>query len=89
MRPILTLLFLLFLLFLLVLAGPVLAVDGVLEINQTCVVHTGCFAGDYVGFPVAITGVAGRSDRLTSDLISCRIKTPMASKWVHRVSASI
>ena len=53
-------------LLLLALAGPALAVDGVLEINQTCAVQTGCFAGDTPGFPVTIT-VAG-SYRLTSNL---------------------
>jgi hypothetical protein len=30
------------------------AVDGVLEINQTCAVNTGCFAGDTAGFPITI-----------------------------------
>jgi hypothetical protein len=45
---------LIFLLFL-VLAGPALAVDGVLEINQTCAVQTGCFAGDIPGFPPSPT----------------------------------
>jgi hypothetical protein len=29
-------------------------VDGVLEINQTCAVNTGCFAGDTAGFPITI-----------------------------------
>ena len=52
---------------LLVLAGPTLAVDGVLEINQTCAVQTGCFAGDTAGWPVTIT--EGGSYRLTSNLI--------------------
>jgi hypothetical protein len=60
MRPILTLLFLV------ALATPALAVDGVLEINQTCAVQTGCFAGDTAGFPVTLT-TAG-SYRLTSNL---------------------
>ena len=60
MRSILT-----FLLFL-ALAGPSLAVDGVLEINQTCAVSTGCFSGDTAGFPVTIT--ASGSYRLTSNL---------------------
>jgi hypothetical protein len=54
---------------LLVLAGPALAVDGVLEINQACAVNTGCFSGDVSGFPVSINGSAGRSYRLTSDLV--------------------
>jgi len=63
MRSILT--FLLFLAF----AGPALAVDGVLEINQTCATQTGCFSGDNPGYPVTIDGTAGRSYRLTGDLI--------------------
>jgi len=41
-------------LLLLALVRPTLAVDGVLEINQTCATHTGCFAGDTPGFPVGI-----------------------------------
>lgn len=41
--------------------------DGVLEINKACAV-VGCFPGDDPGFPVTITGAAGRSYRLTSDL---------------------
>jgi len=58
------------LIFLLLLsAAPALAVDGVLEINHTCAVQTGCFAGDSPGYPVFIDGSAGRSYRLTSDLI--------------------
>jgi hypothetical protein len=36
-------------LLLLLFATPALAVDGVLEINQTCAVQTGCFAGDTAG----------------------------------------
>lgn len=47
-------------------AAPALAVDGVLEINQTCAVQTGCFAGDASGFPVTITATG--SYLLTSDL---------------------
>jgi hypothetical protein len=49
------------------LAAPVLASNGVLEINQTCAVQTGCFAGDSVGLPVTIS--TGGSYRLTSNLI--------------------
>ncbi len=51
----------------LILATPAFATDGVLEINQTCAVQTGCFAGDTAGLPVTIT-TAG-SYRLTSDLV--------------------
>ncbi len=61
MRPMLILL-------LLMLATPALAVDGVLEINQTCAVQTGCFSGDTKGWPVTINGTAGKSYRLTSSL---------------------
>jgi len=51
-----------------VFATPALAVDGVLEINQTCAKQTGCFSGDSPGYPVTITGAAGRSYKLTSDI---------------------
>jgi hypothetical protein len=50
----------------LTLATPALATDGVLEINQTCAVETGCFAGDTAGFPVTIAATG--SYLLTSDL---------------------
>lgn len=42
------------------------ASEGVLEINQTCAVQTGCFPGDGAGFPVTID--QSGSYRLTSDL---------------------
>jgi hypothetical protein len=50
----------------LALTAPALASDGVLEINQTCAVQTGCLAGDTAGYPVTIT--APGSYVLTSDL---------------------
>jgi len=50
------------------LATPALAA-GVLEINQTCAVGTGCFPGDAAGLPVEIDGSTGRSFRLTGDLV--------------------
>jgi hypothetical protein len=43
------------------------AADGVLEINQTCAVTTGCFPGDASGFPVTITQAG--SYRLTGNLV--------------------
>jgi len=54
------------------LCGPggtstTLAADGVLEISQACAV-AGCFSGDTAGFPVTITGAAGKSYLLTSSL---------------------
>ena len=53
----------------LALALPILASDGAVEINQACAENTGCFSGDTAGFPVTIDASAGRSYRLTSDLI--------------------
>jgi len=32
-----------------------LAADGALEINESCAVQTGCFAGDAIGYPVTIS----------------------------------
>jgi hypothetical protein len=58
----------LFALTLLALAPAVASADGVLEINHTCALQTGCFQGDSPGYPVTIDGSAGRSYRLTSDL---------------------
>ncbi len=63
------------LLFLLTLAIPALASDGVLEINQTCAVQTGCFSGDTPGFPVTIGGTAGSSYLLTGDLSVADVHT--------------
>ncbi len=62
----------LFFVSLLLLTGvvPAHAVDGLLEINQTCAEQTGCFIGDSAGLPVTITdGTPVRSFRLTSDLV--------------------
>ena len=44
-----------------------LAADGVLEINQTCAVETGCFPGDSPGFPVELNETG--SYQLTSNLV--------------------
>jgi hypothetical protein len=49
-------------------AHPATAGDGVIEINQTCAVDTGCMAGDAPGFPVDLTWRG--SYRLTGSLIS-------------------
>ena len=51
----------------LALATPAFASDGVLEINQTCAVQTGCFPGDGAGFPVTVS--QSGSYGLTSDLV--------------------
>ena len=50
----------------LLFAGHAAAFGGVLEINQTCAVESGCFAGDTAGFPVTIPQPG--SYRLTSNL---------------------
>jgi parallel beta-helix repeat protein len=54
---------------LLTFAGPALAGDGVLEINQICAAKAGCFGGDTAGYPVTIDGTGGGSYRLTSNLV--------------------
>jgi len=59
----------------LALGADARAADGVLEINQTCAAGAGCFTGDTPGFPVQITGAAGRSYALTSDLFVADIDT--------------
>ena len=48
------------------LATPAAAVDGVVEINQSCALSGGCFPGDAAGFPVTISDSG--SYRLTGDL---------------------
>ncbi len=48
------------------LAGTASAGDGVLEINQSCAVNTGCFSGDTAGFPITISATG--SYRLTGSL---------------------
>lgn len=52
----------------LVLASIASASSGVLEINQACALNGGCFPGDTAGFPVTISGNAGKSYQLTGDL---------------------
>lgn len=47
-------------------ATGAVAIDGVLEINQTCAINTGCFPGDTAGFPVTVS--ASGSYLLTSVL---------------------
>jgi hypothetical protein len=58
----------LFLITLLLFSSPLFASDGVLEINHTCAMETGCFAGDTPGYPVTITE-GSTSYVLTSKLI--------------------
>jgi hypothetical protein len=77
----------LYALLLLALAGPVLAVDGVLEINQTCAVNTGCFSGDAAGFPVEITEPG--SYRLTSNLAPPDIETNGVSLFAANVTLDL
>jgi hypothetical protein len=62
--------FSLFVLFLgLLIPSWAAAQAGVLEINQTCAVETGCFPGDDPGFPVTLRSTSGsHSFALTSDI---------------------
>jgi len=47
-------------------AGTAAAVDGVLEINQTCAALSGCFPGDTAGFPVTIDPTTGAATSVGS-----------------------
>lgn len=49
------------------IATPALASDGLIEINQSCALTTGCFSGDAPGYPVEITQPG--SYILTGDLV--------------------
>lgn len=44
------------------------ASEGVIELNQTCAVSTGCLPGDTPGFPITIQSSAPKSFKLTSNL---------------------
>jgi parallel beta-helix repeat protein len=70
-------------LFAFLVSVPARASDGVLEINQTCAVQTGCFANDTPGFPVTIS--APGSYRLTSGLSQTNfpgLTTPTNAIWI-------
>lgn len=53
--------------FMIAIADPAWATDGVIELNDTCAVNTGCFSGDTAGYPVTISKAG--SYLLTSDLV--------------------
>ena len=72
---------------LLAISGPANAVDGVLEINQTCAVNTGCFAGDTAGFPVTIS--ASGSYRLTGNLDLVGTAVPVIQITADRVTLDL
>jgi len=71
-----------FLLGLLIIASPsvAMAVDGVIEINETCATASGCLPGDVGGYPVVIA--SSGSYVLTSDL------TPQTSVDAILITAS-
>lgn len=60
-------------------AEPVQASDGVREIDSACAFGPGCFSGDAPGLPVTIDGSAGRSYRLTTDLVLVPFAPPVAA----------
>lgn len=43
--------------------------EGVVELNQTCAIQTGCFSEDAPGFPITIDSGAPRNFHLASDLV--------------------
>lgn len=70
------------------LAAPTArAADGALEINQTCAVQTGCFAGDSAGFPVTIASAG--SYRLTGNLTVSDVATTAIQVNVSKVSIDL
>ena len=69
------------------LPGAASAVDGVLEISETCAVNTGCFAGDAAGYPVTISDTG--SYRLTSDLLIPDVNTTAISVEANDVSIDL
>ncbi len=71
----------------LVLPLRAVAVNGVLEINQTCAVSTGCFSGDVAGFPVAIT--TGGSYRLTGNLATVDLSDDAIEIFASHVSIDL
>ena len=81
MRPLLNLMLVL------ILASPALAADGVLEINATCAVQTGCFAGDTPGYPVSVTQPG--SYRLTSNLVQPDAATSVILATANDVSIDL
>lgn len=68
----------------LALALPARAADGVLEINTTCAVQSGCFPGDTPGYPVTL-GQPG-SYRLTGNLVQPDAATSVISVTANDVS---
>ena len=63
------------------------AEPGVLEINQTCAVQTGCFPSDAPGFPVSIA-TAG-SYRLTSNLVVPDVNTTAIATLGNRSNVEV
>ncbi len=74
-------------LFLILVAGTGSASDGVLEINQTCAVETGCFAGDGPGLPVQITATG--SYQLTGNLTQTSPNVSVVQIASSRVSLDL
>lgn len=74
-------------LLLLSLATSAHAGDGALEINQTCAVQTGCFAGDTPGYPVTVSQPG--SYRLTSNLVQTLASTVVLSVNANDVSIDL
>ncbi|MCR9094563.1 MAG: right-handed parallel beta-helix repeat-containing protein [bacterium] len=63
---------------------------GVLEINATCAINSGCFAGDGPGYPVQITPAApAKSFVLTSDLVPSNLDTDGIEVLANDVSIDL
>ena len=68
-------------------AAPALAAEGILEINQTCASLSGCFPGDFGGFPVTV--LQPGSYRLTSDVVSSFAGAPVIRVDVEAVTIDL
>lgn len=77
----------LILLFFLPLAPPALASNGVLEINATCALQTGCFTGDTPGYPVTLSQPG--SYRLTGNLAQVDAATTVLRATANDVSIDL
>lgn len=67
--------------------APAHAAAGVIELNQTCAIATGCAPGDSPGFPITLTAPNG-SYRLTTDLDLSGIPPPENTSAIEPAAGS-
>lgn len=69
--------------------SEVRAGEGVIELNQTCAVQTGCFSEDAPGFPITIDSGAPRNFQLASDLVVPNQNTTAISVSIDDVTIDL